>query len=72
MISWITSASSLSFEISKEDFFSGMLNPRNSEIMRLFKDLDMVEQLGSGVSKILRAYSKESFIFTQNFTRMFF
>lgn len=68
----ITFAGSLPFGISKEEFFSGMSNPRNREIMRVFKDLEMVEQLGSGVPRILRAYSKESFIFTQNFTRMVF
>ena len=68
----ITSAGSLPFGITKEEFFSGISNPRNREIMRVFKDLEMVEQLGSGVPRILRAYSKESFIFTQNFTRMVF
>ena len=66
------SAGSLPFGITKEEFFSGMSNPRNREIMRVFKDLEMVEQLGSGVPRILRAYSKESFIFMQNFTRMVF
>lgn len=34
----ITSAGSLPFGISKEEFFSGMSNPRNREIMRVFKD----------------------------------
>ena len=68
----ITSAGSLPFGISKEEFFSGMSNPRNREIMRVFKDLAMVEQLGSGVPRILRAYSKESFVFMDNFTRMVF
>ena len=68
----ITSAGSLPFGISKEEFFSGMSNPRNREIMRVFKDLEMVEQLGSGVPRILRVYGKESFTFMQNFIRMVF
>ena len=68
----ITSAGSLPFGISKEEFFGGMSNPRNREIMRVFKDLEMVEQLGSGVPRILSAYSKESFVFMQNFIRMVF
>ena len=40
--------------------------------MRIFKDLEMVEQLGSGIPRILRAYNKDSFIFMPNFIRMVF
>ena len=40
--------------------------------MRVYKDLGMVEQLGSGIPRILRAYSKESFVFMPNFIRMVF
>jgi predicted HTH transcriptional regulator len=54
------------------EFFEGVSNPRNKEIMRIFKDLDMVEQLGSGIPRILRSYGKESFVFMNNFTRMVF
>ncbi len=38
--------------------------------MRIFKDLDMVEYLGSGMPRILKAYSKESFAFSSHFVRM--
>ena len=40
--------------------------------MRVFKDLDLVEQLGSGVPRILETYSKTCFKFSDNFLRMFF
>lgn len=40
--------------------------------MRVFRDLDMVEQLGSGVPRILESYPKECFRFMENFTRMTF
>ena len=40
--------------------------------MRVFKDLDLVEHLGSGVPRILRSYGKECFKFTENFLRMIF
>ncbi len=40
--------------------------------MRVFKDLDIVEYLGSGMPCILKAYPKESFIFTANFVRTVF
>jgi predicted HTH transcriptional regulator len=40
--------------------------------MRLFKDLGMVEQLGSGVPRILESYGKECFTFSDHFLRMSF
>ncbi len=40
--------------------------------MRVFKDLGMVEQLGSGVPRILESYKRECFTFTDNFLRMTF
>ena len=46
--------------------------PRNKELMRIFKDLDLVEHLGSGVPRILKSYGKECFKFTENFLRMTF
>ena len=54
----ITSAGSLPEGMDTHEFFEGVSNPRNKEIMRIYKDLDMVEQLGSGVPRILRTYSK--------------
>lgn len=33
--------------------------PRNRELMRVFKDVGLVEQLGSGMSRILKAYDKD-------------
>ncbi|MCK5509476.1 MAG: hypothetical protein KAI50_13270, partial [Desulfobacterales bacterium] len=46
--------------------------PRNKELMRVFKDLEMVEYLGSGVPRILRKYPRSVFIFTPNFIRIIF
>lgn len=40
--------------------------------MRIYKDLEMVEYLGSGIPRILKAYPKKSFVFTDNFLRMIF
>lgn len=68
----ITSAGNLPEGMDTHEFFESVSNPRNKEIMRIFKDLDMVEQLGSGVPRILRSYGKESFVFMNNFTRMIF
>jgi len=68
----ITSAGSLPDALSREEFFESISVPRNKELMRVFKDLDLVEHLGSGVPRILRSYSKDCFKFSENFLRMTF
>lgn len=40
--------------------------------MRIFKDVSLVEQLGSGIPRIMEVYPREAFIFTDNFLRMTF
>ena len=49
----ITSAGGLPEGLSKQEFFEGFSVPRNKELMRIFKDLELVEQLGSGIPRIL-------------------
>lgn len=66
----ITSYGSLPEGLSKEEFFEGYSIIRNKELMRIFKDLDLVEQLGSGIPRILQAYAQESFHFSENFLRV--
>jgi len=68
----ITSYGTLPEGLSEEDFFEGVSMPRNKEIMRIFRDLELVEHLGSGVPRILQSYSRESFRFLDNFVRMSF
>lgn len=68
----ITSYGTLPKGLSEEDFFEGVSMPRNKEIMRIFRDLELVEHLGSGVPRILQSYSRESFRFLDNFVRMSF
>ena len=66
----ITSSGSLPEGLSQEEFFEGFSVPRNKELMRIFKDLDLVEQLGSGVPRIRQAYSRHCFQFSENFLRV--
>ena len=40
--------------------------------MRVYWDLELVEQLGSGVPRILESYGRECFRFMDNFIRMTF
>ena len=66
----ITSAGRLPDGYNEEEFFQGYSVPRNKELMRVFRDLELVEQLGSGVPRILAHYPKSSYIFTANFVRL--
>lgn len=66
----ITSAGSLVDGLSEKEFFRGFSIPRNKELIRIFKDLDLVEQLGSGVPRILEAYKEDCFEFSENFIRL--
>lgn len=68
----ITSAGTLPEDLSQDEFFSGYSIPRNKELMRIFKDLELVEQLGSGIPRILQYYGKDCFNFSENFTRIIF
>lgn len=57
---------------SKEDFFSCSSMPRNRELMRVFKDVGLVEQLGSGMSRILQFYDKSIFEISDHFIKVIF
>jgi len=68
----ITSYGGLVQGLSEEEFFAGRSMPRNRELMRIFRDLDLVEQLGSGVHRILNAYSRDIFKVSDNFLEICF
>lgn len=54
------------------NFFSCSSMPRNRELMRVFKDVGLVEQLGSGMSRILKAYDKSIFQISDHFIKAVF
>ncbi len=68
----LTSAGHIHPGEEQEDFFAGYSIPRNKTLMRVFKDLDMVEYLGSGMPRILKAYPKDAYIFSSRFIRTIF
>lgn len=68
----ITSTGGLGAIKNQEDFFTGFTKPINRELMRIFKDVELVEHLGSGMGRILPAYGRESFQITDNFMRLVF
>lgn len=57
---------------SQKDFFSCSSMPRNRELMRVFKDVGLVEQLGSGMSRILKAYDKNIFEISEHIIKVIF
>ena len=65
----ITSYGTLPENMSKEEFFNGVSIPRNKELMRVFRDVEMVEPLGSGMPRILQTYGRECFTFMEHFIR---
>ena len=68
----ITSAGSLPSDMSVEEFYQGFSVPRNRELMRIFKDVQLVEHIGSGIPRILKKYDRSIFNFTTNFLRVVF
>lgn len=59
-------------ELSQEEFLEGVTAPRNKELIRVFKDVDLIENIGSGVLRILDAYDKSCFKFMEHFLRVSF
>ena len=53
--------------MSKEELVSGCSRPRNREVMRIFKDIELVEQLGSGMNRMMHVYTPEIFSVSPNF-----
>ena len=63
----ITSTGGLVEGLAQEDFFSGRSMLRKRELMRVFKDVELVEELGSGMRRILEAYDRPVFEITPSF-----
>ena len=68
----ITSYGGLIDGLSKEEFFNCVSKPRNRELMRVFRDLELVEQLGSGMTRILRTNDTSIFNFMEHFMQVTF
>ena len=63
----VVSTGGLPIGLTKDEFFKGLSHPRNRELMRIFSDMDLCEQLGSGMKKILKAYPKDVFDISDHF-----
>ena len=68
----ITSAGKIPSGFTEDEFFMGYSVPHNKELMRIYRDLELVEQLGSGIPRILQEYQSSIYHFTPNFIRVTF
>lgn len=68
----ISCAGGLPSGFDEAAFFMGYSVPQNKELMRVFRDMDMVEQLGSGIPRILEHYPRSIYRITPNFIRLIF
>ena len=64
----VTSCGGLVEGLTETDFFKCRSMPRNRELMRVFRDMELVEQIGSGMSRILKVYDRSIFELTPSFT----
>ena len=63
----ISSFGGIQDEFTEEEFLKGYSAPKNPELMRVFKDLELVEHLGTGIRKILKKYDKSIYQFYPHF-----
>lgn len=68
----ISSYGGLQENTTKEEFLSGFTLPKNRELMKVFRDLEYVEQMGTGIIRILHKYDKNCFEFFPNNIRVSF
>ena len=62
----ILSHGGLPHSLSIEEFYRGISKPRNTRLMKIFSDLDIVDHTGHGVPIIIEKYGKEAFEISDN------
>ncbi len=70
MLEMMSSFGGIQSEFTEEEFLEGYSAPKNPELMRVFRDLDLVEHLGTGIRKILKKYDKSIYHFFPHFIRV--
>lgn len=63
----VSSFGGIQNEFTEEEFLQGYSAPKNPELMRVFKDLELVEHLGTGIRRILKRYDKSIYRFFSHF-----
>lgn len=65
----ILSHGGLTSGMTKEQFFDGISNPRNTTLMRIFLNMGLTEHTGHGILIIVEKYGKEAFEIESNYIR---
>lgn len=66
----IISVGGLPEGIEKEEFLSGYMSPKNPPLMKVFRDLKLVEHMGTGIIRILEKNDPDVFTFSSNFIKV--
>ncbi len=57
----IVSNGGLPSSLTKEDFYAGVSKPVNKKLLKIFGDLDYIDQTGHGIPLIVEKYGKKAF-----------
>lgn len=50
----------------KEDFYAGISKPINKKLLKIFGDLDYIDQTGHGIPLIIKNYGKNAFYISEH------
>ncbi len=62
----IVSNGGLPSALTKEDFFAGISKPVNKKLLKIFSDLDYIDQTGHRIPLIVSKYGEEAFYITEH------
>ena len=62
----IVSNGGLPSALSKDDFFAGVSKPVNKKLLKIFSDLDYIDQTGHGIPLIVKNYGREAFYISEH------
>ena len=62
----IVSNGGLPSSLSQEDFYAGISKPINKKLLKIFSDLDYIDQTGHGIPLIIKNYGKNAFYISEH------
>lgn len=62
----IVSNGGLPSALTREDFFAGVSKPINKKLLKVFSDLDYIDQTGHGIPLIVKNYGKDAFYISEH------
>lgn len=62
----IVSNGGLPSSLSEEDFYAGISKPINKKLLKIFTDLDYIDQTGHGIPLIIKNYGKDAFYISEH------